>query len=47
VIEHDRARVVYVLGEAGIGKSALVERFVDRLAAASPAPLAHVGRCLA
>jgi class 3 adenylate cyclase len=40
------ARLVTVLGEAGVGKTRLVRELWDRLAECSPEPLRRVGRCL-
>ena len=40
------ARLVTVLGEAGVGKTRLVRELWDRLAERSPEPLRRVGRCL-
>jgi DNA-binding SARP family transcriptional activator len=42
-----RARLVTVVGDAGVGKSRLVAELWDALAAEEPAPLRRSGRCLA
>ena len=40
------ARLVTVLGDAGVGKTRLVREFWERLGEISPQPLRRVGRCL-
>lgn len=47
VVQQGRPHLTTVIGEAGVGKSTLVERFTARLDAGIPAPVVHVGRCLA
>src|SRR6266536_2419475 len=46
-VDLGRPQVTTVIGEAGVGKSTLVDRLAARLAAGSPAPVLHGGRCLA
>ncbi len=41
----DRASLVLVEGASGVGKSILVERFVDQLANDAPPPVVLFGRC--
>ncbi len=45
VVIEKRPRVTYLHGESGIGKSALVERFIARLHAESPSSVVLSGRC--
>jgi len=41
-----RRRIVFLTGEAGIGKTALVEAFVRRLASGGPRPWVAHGQCV-
>jgi eukaryotic-like serine/threonine-protein kinase len=45
VRSHRNVKVAYVQGESGIGKSALVEKFVSRLKADVPSVVVLSGRC--
>ena len=42
-----RPHLVTVVGEAGVGKSRLLDELTDRLASGEPPPVVRQGRCLA
>jgi class 3 adenylate cyclase len=44
--DQERAQLVTILGDAGVGKTRLMREFWDRLGARSPQPLRRTGRCL-
>ena len=46
VIEEQQARLVTILGDAGVGKTRLLREFWDRLGGRSPETLRRTGRCL-
>jgi class 3 adenylate cyclase/tetratricopeptide (TPR) repeat protein len=46
VEERQEARLVTVLGDAGVGKTRLLREFWERLGGRSPEPLRRTGRCL-
>jgi class 3 adenylate cyclase len=46
VEEQREARLVTVLGDAGVGKTRLLREFWERLGGRSPQPLRRTGRCL-
>jgi class 3 adenylate cyclase/tetratricopeptide (TPR) repeat protein len=45
-VEESRPHVVTIYGDAGVGKSRLVQEFIDRVQDRDPAPLVLRGRCL-
>jgi class 3 adenylate cyclase/tetratricopeptide (TPR) repeat protein len=45
-VEESRPHVVTIYGDAGVGKSRLVQEFVDRVQDRDPGPLVLRGRCL-
>ncbi len=45
-VEQRRARLVTILGDAGVGKTRLVRELWQRLAEQDPQPLRRTGRCL-
>jgi hypothetical protein len=46
-LEDRRARLVTILGDAGVGKSTLVGELCARLRSSEPVPVLRTGRCLA
>ena len=46
VAEEQKAQLVTILGDAGVGKTRLLRELWDRLGARSPEPLRRTGRCL-
>src|SRR6266567_3551109 len=46
LVAQRRARLVTILGDAGVGKTRLVREFWDRLGGRLPEPLRRTGRCL-
>jgi class 3 adenylate cyclase/tetratricopeptide (TPR) repeat protein len=46
VVREHEARLITILGDAGVGKTRLVREFWERLGARSPEPLRRTGRCL-
>jgi class 3 adenylate cyclase len=46
VVTERRPRLVTVIGDAGVGKTALVSEMLRQLALESPEPVVHRGRCL-
>lgn len=46
VASDERAHLVTIMGDAGVGKTRLVREFWERLGSESPQPLRRTGRCL-
>jgi Cdc6-like AAA superfamily ATPase len=45
-VERAQPQLVTIVGDAGVGKSRLIEAFSNELERRSPKPVLHSGRCL-